>query len=197
MGLDICVYRLRKATDLDKKNKNYIRLIDNNGEYNDLEFPDWALKLKTEHTEQWYDWDLYEKQTGISIKDMQIVSFGPNKDGIYTLTFKDKNNNYIEIPRNSIPLYDKNIFIIGEEEVGYQRKGFNYKFYEDYRSGKIGYCVWSKKELERYKEDYCEPSYEYNQFYGKKLGTMSPKEEFQKNIIDKFIKGECYVCFDW
>lgn len=198
MGLDIYVFRLRKATDADKENQNYIRLIDEEtGEYSDCGFPDWALKLKTEHTEQWYDWDLYEKQTGINVKDLEWVAFGENSNGVCVFTYDDKNGNVIEIPEASVPLYDKKVFIIGEEEVGYQRKGFNDKFYEDYRSGKIGYCVWSKKELERYKEDYCEPSYEYNQLYGKKLGTISPKEEFQKNIIDKFIEGECYACFSW
>lgn len=192
MGLDIYVFRLRKATDADKNNKNYIRLTDNNGEYNDRGFPDWALKLKTDHIEQWYYWDLYEKQTGINVKDLEWVSFGANQDGICVWKYDDKNGNVIEIPEASVPLYDKKVFIIGEEEIGYQRKGFNDKFYEDYRAGKIGYYVWSKKELERYKEDYCEDIVTYPNG-----DTFDYKKYFQEHIIDKFVEGECYACFDW
>ena len=193
MGLDIYVYRLKKATDADKENHNYMRLIDEEtGEYSDCGFPDWALKLKTEHTEQWYDWDLYKKQTGINVKDLELVAFGENSNGVCVFTYKDKNGNEIEIPEVSVSLYDKKIFIIGEEEVGYQRKGFNNKFYEDYEAGKIGYYIWSKKELERYKEDYCEDVITFPNG-----DTLDLKKYFQEHIIDKFVEGECYACFSW
>ena len=62
-------------------------------------------------------------------------------------------------------------------------KGCNGNFYADYDADKIGYFVWSKSELERYKEDYCD--------------TEETKEYFQHNIIDKFEEGKDCVTFDW
>ena len=89
----------------------------------------------------------------------------------------------VNIDLNKVPTYNKTISIIGYEEVGYQRKGLNGIFYDDYEKHKIGYYVWSKKELERYKQDYC--------------NSDDEKKDFQENIINKFIEGECCVTFDW
>ena len=73
--------------------------------------------------------------------------------------------------------------VLYTEEVGYQRKGLNGKFYDDYEEGKIGYYVWDKKELERYKQDYCD--------------SDEAKDNFQHNIIDKFVDGEYVARFSW
>lgn len=63
---------------------------------------------------------------------------------------------------------------------------------------KIGYFVWTKQELERYKKEYCDEPYEYIYPNGEKSGDIiNEKEMFQHNIIDKFIEGECCVCFSW
>jgi hypothetical protein len=86
----------------------------------------------------------------------------------------------------SIPTYTKRNTVVYWVEEGYQRKGLNAKFYQDYRDGKIGYFVYTLDELKRYKEEYCvtEEDFDY-------------KEHFQKQIIDKFKEGECVVSFDW
>ena len=84
---------------------------------------------------------------------------------------------------NDVPLKEVETKIIYTTEVGYQRKGLNKKFYDDYDEGKIFYYVWEKKELERYKQDYCT--------------TDDDKENFQRNIIDEFIDGETVARFSW
>jgi hypothetical protein len=85
-----------------------------------------------------------------------------------------------------IPRYTKRNTVAYCVEEGYQRRGLNGQFYQDYRDGKIGYYVYTLDELKRYKEDYCitEEDFDY-------------KEHFQKEIIDKFIEGECVVSFSW
>ena len=92
------------------------------------------------------------------------------------------NKHLIKIDLDKVPIYSKSIKVLYWEEVGYQRKGFNNKFYSDYRAGKLGYFVWSKKELERYKQDYC---------------IDEEKEYFQKYVIDKFIDGKTCCIFSW
>ena len=51
------------------------------------------------------------------------------------------------------------------------------------KEGKIGYYVWNKSDLERYKEDYCVDE--------------EIKEHFQKWVIDHFIDGQCCATFSW
>ena len=104
----------------------------------------------------------------------------------------------IKIDLEKVPLKEKSIKVLPIEEVGYQRKGLNGKFYDDYEAGKIGYFVWTKAELERYKEEYCDEPYEYVYPNGEKSGDMIyPKLDFQRHIIDHFTEGEDCVTFDW
>ena len=104
----------------------------------------------------------------------------------------------IEINLDKVPVYDKEISVIFYEEIGYQYKGLNSKFYEDYENGKIGYFVWDKKELQRYKKEYCDKVHEYVFPNDKKSGEIAhPKFDFQRNIIDNFKEKECCVTFDW
>lgn len=92
----------------------------------------------------------------------------------------------VRVFEETIPTYTKRNTVAYWVEEGYQRKGLNAQFYQDYRDGKIGYYVYTLDELKRYKEDYCitEEDFDY-------------KEHFQEQIIDKFIEGECVVSFDW
>ena len=104
----------------------------------------------------------------------------------------------IKIDLKKVPTYEKKIKVLYYDEVGYQRKGLNAKFYDDYENGKIGYFVWTKAELERYKQEYCDEPHEYIYPNGTKSGDMVyPKENFQRNIINNFTEGEDCVIFDW
>ena len=102
----------------------------------------------------------------------------------------------IEVNLDKVPTYQKEIKVLYYEEVGYQRKGLNKKFYEDYRNDVIGYFVWTKEELERYKELYCDDPYQFVYPNGDLGQMVYPKDDFQKNIIDNFVEGKDCVIFD-
>lgn len=202
MGLDITVNKITK-----EKQEYYFELCNEDLEYVNS-FPEWTKKLESTKSIEFYDWKKYKEQTGIDIEPCNVLSetYSPNGsfmevwpmsagpvpnisdykigedehdwDSYHLLmdTYK------IKINLNEVPIMKKDCQVLYHKEVGYQRKGLNGKFYKDYDDEKIGYFVWTKAELECYKEDYCEEDM---------------KEYFQKNIIDNFVEGECCVTFDW
>lgn len=220
MGLDITVYRILKEKPQkndDDISRDYFRLIDDDGNYLN-EFPEWTKQYEFTTTEQWYDWDKFKEETGIDINNMNWHGEAYTPEGCFmTVSPKDKEypewdgdtNTYeeyekklaeveIKIDLEKVPLKDKEIKILYREEVGYQRKGLNTKFYQDYRDEKIGYFVWDLKELKRYKKDYCDKAHRYRYPNGKLSDTiLYPKRDFQENIINTFIDGECCVTFSW
>lgn len=175
MGLDISVYKITK-----KKTDFYFRLIDNNLNYQN-NFPEWTKKYEVEVEEAFTDWDEYKERTGIDINDYHIVCITGGSDGYIEIVKNEKDGmlNEVKIPITDIKDKYIKIKVLYREEVGYQRKGLNGDFYKDYDDGKIGYFVWNKKELMRYKTDY----------------AIDP-DEFQENIIDNFSKN-CVCTFDW
>lgn len=66
------------------------------------------------------------------------------------------------------------------EEVGYQRKGANQQFYDDGMWDAP--CVLQKDVL-------------YNHWYKYFSDTQSQMDDFQINIVDKFIEGETFVIY--
>lgn len=174
MGLDISVCLLTK-----KKQKRHFT-ISINGEIKDnfKEFPHWTIPLKHFKKEDGYDWQEYQQQTGLDVENSIVEGFYYGKENFVIITTPDNKEHKINL--DTFPTKKILVGFIYYKEVGYQRKGFNAKFYEDYQNNKIGYFVWTKAELERYKKDYAEDP-----------------EEFQKNIIDNFIEGKCVVTFDW
>ena len=216
MGLDICV---RKIIKIPKDKYDYFRLIDDDGNYDRRGFPEWTKPFENEITENWYNWKKYKEETGIDIEecDWHGESYGP-EGSFMTVSAKNaevpewdekkyksweeyedaRNKVLIRIDLKKVPTYEKTIKVLYFEEVGYQRKGLNTNFYKDYKDGKIGYFVWSKAELEHYKQDYCDEPYEYIYPNGEKSGNMVyPKDNFQKNIIDNFTEGKDCVIFNW
>jgi hypothetical protein len=218
MGLDISVYRLTK-----EKQDRYFSLVDDDGNYQN-DFPEWTKSFEQEVTERWYDWNKFKEETGIDIKNCTWLSEEYGEEGDFMEVWPNefgkvpqvedfkigedkydweaydaaKGEHIVKINLEKVPLYDKVLKVIYIEEVGYQRKGLNNQFYRDYRDGKIGYYVWSNKELQRYKKDYCDRPYEYVYANGEKSGQIiHPKIDFQRNIIDNFKEGECVVTFSW
>lgn len=160
MGLDITVRRLKKEAE------NYIT------EFED--FPDWAKELVTLKTLKFYNWQEYSKLIGIDYSDCPLQeAFDNYENQIYCYY---KGDTPVIIHLGEVPIYTKQVPVICWEEVGYQRKGMNDKFYEEFEN----YWVWTKAELERYKNEYAEDP-----------------EEFQSNIIDNFVEGKDCVSFDW
>ncbi len=217
MGLDICVRRICKKEE--SKDYNYFSLIDNEGNYEN-NFPSWTKEFETSITENWYDWQKFKEESGIDINNCKWLGESYDKNGSFMEVsqqgaempewnngegWKDfdeyeeaRDKLIIKIDLEKVPTYEKEIRILYYKEVGYQRKGLNSLFYDDYENGKIGYFVWSKEELERYKKDYCDEPYEYQYPNGKMSGEwVYPKDNFQRNVIDKFEEGKDCVIFSW
>lgn len=198
MGLDISVYKLIKLDSEEKKESHeFLRMTDYDGNRIN-NFPEWTKDFETDYEQGYYDWIAYRDKTGIDVTKLYFRMESHEENGNFM--FFSKNNNdttdddWVQINLDDVPIVKKSIKIIGFEEIGYQRNGLNYKFYDDYTEGKIGYYVWSKKELERYKNEYCDEDHpsEYDRHY-----MVTPKADFQENIIDVFTEGENVVCFDW
>lgn len=201
MGLDIMVRKIvhKKGTEKTKAkdNGNYFRLIDDSGKYEN-NFPEWTKPFIDEITEKWYDWDKYKEETGIDVFKMTWCCESYGEDGCFMTLKNPEDKKEFIIDLEKIPTKKVKTKVIFYEEVGYQRKGLNSQFYDDYNNGKIGYFVWDLKELKRYKKDYCDRQHRYIYPNGEKSDFIeTPKKDFQQNIIDKFVQNECVVCFSW
>ena len=204
MGLDITVHRFS-----DKKQEEYFEMYDVNTETNEIiprheDFPEWTNKFVKNKVEKLYDLSAFKEKTGINLDDYHVVMIGPledtekfkgNKEAYgYVLKHKDTDEDLV-LSFEEIPVFKKKVPVIYWKEVGYQRKGLNSKFYQDYEDGKIGYFVWTKAELERYLDEYCDEDTEIE--YGDTKHTVKYKDNFRVNIIDKFNEGTDVVSFDW
>lgn len=201
MGLDIMVRKIVHKKGAEKRkakdNRDYFRLIDDSGNYKN-NFPEWTKPFIDEITEKWYDWDKYKEETGIDVFKMTWLREEYSKDGCFMTLKNPEDEKNFTIDLKKIPTKKVKIKVIFYEEVGYQRKGLNSQFYDDYDDGKIGYFVWDLKELKRYKKDYCDRQHRYIYASGEKSDfIVTPKKDFQENIIDKFVQNECVVCFSW
>lgn len=185
-----CVISLYKIINLDDRPINseyddFVRLIDNITDYNfaDYGFPAWVKRFYTPYKDELYDWEKYKEQTGINVPSLECVALYGNSDMKPVADFIDKENNKVTIELDNVPLYYKDITILCYNQLAYQEIEFNDKFLEYYETVKkieSGFYVWTKKELEQYKNEYC---------------VLDEKDRFQKYIIDKFTEGEDCVCF--
>lgn len=192
MGLDITLYKVMKY----KENHDIERipLYNDKYEYNNP-YPSWTKKFEVSHNEEFYDWDKYIQDTHINVNDYEWSSEEYSEEGCF-LFLKDKQGNKLKIDLEKVPTKKIDLKVLGIKEIGYQRKGLNAKFYEDYRNGLLGYYVWSKKELERYMDEYCDEHYDTPEF-DENNNEITPKTDFYKNIISKFKEGRDCVSFDW
>jgi len=201
MGLDICVRRLTKQ---NKKDTDYFSLADDNGNYNNQNFPEWTKPFEKKKMATFYDWDAYQEKTGIEVWNMvydgqyvcengafmevhpqgvELPKWTEDYEGGWDKYIQDVAAVKVVIDLATVPTVKKYIKVIYFDEVGYQRRGLNEKFYKDSQEGKIGYFVWTLAELERYKDEYCT--------------TQEDKDRFQSNIIDEFVEGQDCVIFSW
>ena len=185
-----CVISLYKVINWDDRPinsdyDNFVRLIDNVTDYNfaDYGFPEWVKKFYTPYKDELYDWEKYKEQTGIDVSSLECVALYGNSDMKPIADFIDNENNKVTIELDNVPLYYKDITILCYNQLAYQEIEFNDKFLENYEAEKkieSGIYLWTKKDLEQYKNEYCIPD---------------EKDRFQKYIIDKFTEGEDCVCF--
>lgn len=172
MGLDISVYKITK-----EKQPYYFRMVDENLNYHN-DFPEWTKEFEQELDEKYIDWDEYVERNRLDLKKLRIVMEKCGPEGYFKAYYGEA-----RIPLTILysDLKEKivKIKVLYRKEVGYQRKGLNDLFYDDYCADKIGYFVWSKENLKEYKTKYAEnPQY------------------FQENIIDNFDEN-CVCTFDW
>lgn len=77
-------------------------------------------------------------------------------------------------------------FFVGEE-VGYQRKGANKRFYDDGKWDNNTVVIDRETLLDDWEKYFSD---EDDAYYGK-----NAKQHFKENIIDKFVDGETIVCY--
>ena len=79
------------------------------------------------------------------------------------------------------PTYEKEVEVYyWSDEIGYQRKGLNHKFYDDFTED--DYFVLTKEKMQYIYDNYVDDDY---------------KEHFKNELLDNFIEGKTYCVFDW
>ena len=102
-------------------------------------------------------------------------------DGIAYFNFeKTSDNTTLKIPYNDILLKTEIEECLIEKSIGYQRKGANYKFYED--------DIWNQVLV----FDYNMLILHWDMYFSE---TATDRQNFKENIVDKFIEGETFVWY--
>ncbi len=102
-------------------------------------------------------------------------------DGIAYFNFeKISDKTTLKIPYNDILLKTEVEECLIEKSIGYQRKGANYKFYED--------DMWNLPIV----ADYKTLLHHWDIYFSE---TASDRQNFKENIVDKFIEGETFVWY--
>lgn len=181
MGLDIELYRLRKPTDRELlsnyddelEDESYLfNLNRDRGGYDPAMWPDWALALARDKEYIYYDWISWFETQGLDMDQWHIEG----------MMYDDRCTCYIEnivageekaVDMEDFPCERVTCPVVAGEAIGYQRGGMRPSFFdEDFD------VVFDLKTLERIRDQH----------------AIDP-EGFQRNIIDKFIEGECVVDF--
>lgn len=111
-------------------------------------------------------------------KDGSFITTGSTRDEMGIL------RDYISHINISYPISYKKEKVIYSEEIGYQRKGMNRKFYEDFNNCK----------LYLRKEDVLKAS-QYLDIDDKMRPTL--RQDFKESFIDNFIEGESIFLASW
>ena len=154
-------------------------------EFNRLFIPYMLKKVLNNKTDkEYYSLELIEKK----MATMKLAKFDckawvvPSINDVYAWFLYRQHDCIRNSKQQAAQTYLSHKELIGKTtdeqvELLFNEKGIDWNDYED---GKIGYYVWTKEELERYKKEYAVEPY-----------------EFQRNIIDNFTEGEDVVTFDW
>lgn len=171
MGLDISVYKPVKRM-FSKNDDDYYMISDNP----ELSF---FKEFIVEKVISFNDFESVLKICNLTEDDVEFEGIEGCEEGIVYIAKDKKTKKEIRIINPiTYPKKEKCIFV---EEVGYQRKGANKKFYDDNMWG--GYpCIVDKKILLDHWIKYFSD-------------TEDMKYQFKTNIIDKFIEGETFVIY--
>jgi hypothetical protein len=189
MGLDITVYKpIKLKGDAFQETEDFFN-IEENPELESI-FPDFIFEKENEY----YDLESELKEQGYDPGDLSWRGTSFNDAVIYT--FSDKDGNEVEIKvTKTIKKIDKCIAV---EEVGYQRKGANKKFYEDGMWDSP--CTVDSETLDNHWKNYfSKQTPESKGGWGSGVEYVQDDEEmkrnFKENIIDKFVEGETFVIY--
>lgn len=190
MGLDISVYRPKKLTGSpDSVDTEDFWIIEDDTELSI--FKDFFFEKEIE----FYDFEEPMKNMGYDLKDFYNggMEFGP--DATFDLVHREEGFKITLVNPPTIKI-KKTGFIY--EEVGYQRKGANKKFYEDGMWDSP--CITDSKTLNEHWEKYF--SYQTPDSKGGwgsvveySLEDEEMRRGFKENIIDKFVEGETFVIY--
>lgn len=185
MGLSVEVVKFNKPNCVDMDSDYYFRLTDDNGNYDDLGFKDWALKKKTEITEQWLDFEKYKEDTGIDIEnDYEVDSIHYGDDGYFSELIKKSDGSRLKINIDTFPIIEKNISVVCYDTISSISRPFTDDFYDDFDAGKTKRFLWTKEEVMDYFNKYC-------------IKEKFDIDLFTQKIINKFKEGKTAVYISW
>lgn len=164
MGLDISVY---KPVPNYPGCSNYFNLNE-----------DPCLKvfssLAFDKPEEFYDLEKAASEAGLTLEDLSTIeSLG--EDG--TFSIKTNKGLTLELKPDLTTVVSPHIAV---EEVGYQRRGANKKFYEDMNLGLIPCLVLEGAILKD---------------HWKKYFSDEDPDAFKNNIVRHFVEGSTFICY--
>jgi len=170
MGLDITVNMVKS---IGNKNPQDIDDFDILSESPNLTV---FTHLAFERVNEYYDLETAIRNIGYKLDDLKWI--GTSYHGAVQYTYKNKIGEEVVITDPPI-IYKKELCIFSEE-IGYQRKGANKKFYDDGMWD--GVDVVEKWVLLEH----------WNKYFS---DTEDLRRSFKENIVDKFIEGSTFVCY--
>jgi hypothetical protein len=184
MGLDILVYRVIPQ----KENSDETFLL---AESPELEV---FSHLAFEKEDDYYDIEGELKKLGHNPEDLQWRGSEYGEEVKFSFVTSDGKEFDLIDP----PTIKKTERFLQVEEVGYQRKGANKKFYAEGMWDSP--CVLKMETLKDHWEKYFShqtPESEGGWGSGVEytLDDEEMKSRFKENIIDKFVEGETFVCY--
>ena len=192
MGLDISVY---KVTPLGSRNPQKIQDYFSIDYYTEL--TKLFKKLSFIKKIEYYRPDLKLEQMGHDPEKFKTQSFSLGRKAQFVMVGPDNQ----EVILDDIPTSISEENCIAVEEVGYQRKGANEKFYTDGMWDSR--CITTRAQLVKHWNEYFSGPKEIKTKKTSSYGfgmefKHSPEEarqNFQNNIVDKFVQGETFVVY--
>ena len=183
MGLDISVYKPIMVEDTTIED---FYILSENPELNIF------YHLSFQRENEYFDIESAAKNAGYKLSDLKWIGTSYRDNTIFTYEVESGEKITLENP----PLISKKEICIAFEEVGYQRKGANKKFYEDGMWNSP--CIVDKTTLLDHWKKYFSHNIPQKDDEIKRpiyLSDEEMKKSFKENIVDKFVEGQTFVIY--
>lgn len=184
MGLDISVYKPYSIGKKKPKDIENFAILE--------EHPELACfkKLAFKKTNEYYDLKTAAKKKGYKLEDLQCRMMSAGR-----FEFEDNQGKRVVLKPKT---FKKKELCLAIEEIAYQRKGANSKFYED--EAWNSKCITSRRMVSNHWKKYFSkntPASKGGWGWGVefKLANKEMKETFKKNIVDKFVEGKTFLMY--